>query len=53
MKMEIKNEKKLDGTVNYTEYFHKCPKCGKEGVDLITARRTANSMRLARKLNKG
>lgn len=52
MRMEIKSEKKKDGNIIYREYFHKCPKCSKEGVDMITARRTANSMRLARKLNK-
>ncbi len=48
-KMELKNEKKLDGGIGYTEYYWKCSKCGVEGVDEMTARRTGNSWRAAKK----
>lgn len=46
--MDIKKEKKTDGAIGYTEYYFKCGKCGVEGTDTVTARKTALSWKLAR-----
>jgi hypothetical protein len=47
--MELKSEKKQEGEIHYTEYFYGCGKCGKEGVDVKSARMTANSFRTGKR----
>jgi hypothetical protein len=48
-KMEIKNDKKKDGDLQYSEYYWKCDKCSCEQIDGISSLRTAQSLIRAKK----